>query len=247
MRSYIRVGVVGGLIVGLLFALYTGVVFVPHMEQAEIHEHHATNDPEPHAHSESQPIIGSIGGVELMTLLGAIAWVTTLGVLAAIGFYFAEPMLESHGRHTRGVFVGLAGFVALRVVPWTVYHPVSPAADFALPEAVYIPWYWALVTVTGLTFFSMPFIYRHLDQAYTTQTAKPGLIAVALIPVVAVVVAPTNAIESVGAPVSLHYRYIATVVGGQLAVWIGLGLFVGHFAGVDLSAEQSVDTTRSHG
>jgi predicted cobalt transporter CbtA len=247
MRSYIRVGVVAGVVVGLLFAVYASLIFLPLMEQAEVYEHHATNSVESHAHSGSQPLIGAIAGVEMMTIVGNLAWVVTLGVLTAVGFYFAEPMLESFGRHTRGLLVGLAGFVAVRVVPWTVYRPVSPAAELALSRPVYIPWYWATVGITGLTFLSVPFVYRYLRQTYERRTARLGVAALGLIPMAAVIITPTNTVISAGAPLEFHYQYIAAVVGGQLAVWVSLGLLIGHFAGIKISKEQSANPTRSPG
>lgn len=247
MRSYIRTGVVAGLVIGLLFALYTSVMFLPLMEQAEVYEHHTANEFESHAHPAAQSTFGPIAGIEITTLIGNIAWVVTLGVLTAIGFYFAEPMLESLERHWRGLLVGLAGFVATRVVTWPVYYPVSPAADVALPKSVYIPWYWTIVGVTALTFLSMPFVYRYLCQTYEKRTAQLGLGAVGLIPVVAVILAPANSVTSAGAPIAFHYRYIVTVVGGQLAVWLGLGLFIGHFAGVDLATKRPGETSQSYG
>jgi predicted cobalt transporter CbtA len=245
MRSYIRVGVIAGLVVGLLFAVYVELAFLPIMEQAEVYEHHATNNFESHAHSGSQPSIGVIAGIEIMTIVGNLAWVVTLSVLTAVAFYFVEPMVESLGRHTRGLLVGLAGFVALRIVPWTVYHPVSPAAKTSLAKSVYIPWYWATVGITGLTFLSVPFVYRYLHQTYERRTARLGVGALGLVPIATVIIAPTNTVTSAGAPLGLHHQYIAAVVGGQLAVWVSLGLFIGHFAGVDIPREQSTNPIRS--
>lgn len=247
MMSYIRMGAVAGILIGILFMIFTSVIFIPIMEQAEVYDHHTGKEIESHTHPASHSISNSIVNIDIITLLGNFAWVVTLGILTSIGFYFSEPMLQSLERHWRGLLVGLTGFVATRVVTWPVYFPVSPATDLALPESIYIPWYWAITGVTVCTFFSTPFLYRHLTQKYKKQTAKFGTAAVGLIPVAVVILAPANSVTSVSAPIQFHYRFMMTVVGGQLAVWLGLGLFIGHFAGIELSSENQCETAQNYG
>lgn len=240
MRSYVRVGVVAGLSVGALFALYAVALVLPLVERAEAHE---ASD----AHETAAGAVGAVTSVDPATLAGLLAWTVTLGVVVAVAFYLVEPLLDRFGRTTRGLLVGLAGFVALRVVPWPVYRPVSPAADLALPTGVYLPWYWGLVAVAGLTFLSAPFVYRRLRQTGGRRRARLGLVALTALPLVAVAVAPTNPVESFGLGAAFGRRYLLTVVAGQFGLLTGLGLVVGRFAGVRLPDEAAAEASGSVG
>lgn len=237
MRSYVRAGVVAGLSVGALYALYAAALVVPLVERAAAHE---AGGGHPHD-------AGVVAGIDPATLVGVLAWTVTLGVVVAVAFYFLEPLLDGVERTSRGLLVGLAAFAALRVVPWRVYRPVSPAADLALPAEVYLPWYWGLVAASGAALLSAPFLHRRLRGSGGRRRARLGLVALAALPLAAAAVAPANPVESFGLGAAFGRRYLLTVVVGQFGLLAGLGLVVGRFAGVRLPEESVADPAESVG
>lgn len=203
--SYLRRGAIAGLVGGLAYGLFSGVVGNRLIAAAEAYEHHggAAAVPEP------VTLVGSA--------IGGAIWGLLLGIAVfGVGYYVLEPAIPGRGA-TKNFLLGAAGFLTVSGAPWLVVPPQPPGVEQALPTRMRIALYVGMMVAAALACGLAGYVYGRLRAEGRARAVIGAAAALALLPV-PVWLAPANP-TSGPVPADLAAAFRASVVAGQIGLW----------------------------
>jgi len=178
-----------------------------HGHAAGEHAHEAGE----HAHAVSEATTAAV------SVGSGVLWGILLGGVFALAFYFLEPALPGRGRVKTYVLAG-AGFLTVSVAPWLLLPPTVPGAEQAFDPTLRIGLYAGMMVVGGPVATASIYGYGR-----TSARSRPLGIAVAAVPIVALVavtaIAAPTIIEPGTAPIDLVTAFRGLTALSQAALW----------------------------
>jgi hypothetical protein len=235
-------GMLAGLIAGLLTFTFAKIVGEPQVDQAISFEQKADaargEAPEPEIVSRSTQ-----AGWGLLT--GVITFATAIGGLFSLTFAYAHGRVGTLGARPLSVWLALAGFITLVVVP-NIKYPANPPS-VGDPETIGIRTglFFAMIAVSIATMiFSLQtrkFLLHKLGHWNASILA--GVIFVAIIAAVQLALPPINEVP-IAFPAVLLWKFRLAAIGMQFIMWTVIGLLFGAYA-ERVQARASVQSERS--
>jgi len=218
-------GMFAGLVAGLFtfgFARISGERLVD--RAIAIEEHHAAmhgDAPEPELVSRDTQ-----SGLGLLT--GVVVYGTALGGLFSLVFAYAHGRAGRLGARALSVWLALAAFVTLTVVP-NVKYPANPPS-IGDPESIGFRtgmFFLMIVLSLAVAVFSLNMRRSLLARlgAWNASIAA-ALLYVVLIGVLQVALPTVNEVPA-DFPAALLWSFRLTAIGMQLMLWAGIGLLFG--------------------
>lgn len=230
LTTYLKHGVLTGVIAGLVFGLLIAVVANPlvgfadefgHGDDHTVGQHHehATGEHHEESGGEQHESIVSMTVTNGVSIISGVLWGVLLGGVAfGIVYYFLEPAIPGTGG-TKSYFLAAAGFITVSGAPWLVLPPQPPGVEQALPAETRLVLYAGMMVAGALVCLLAGSVYGRLRDRHGRKTAA----AVAILPfgllAIPVALSPVNAVES-SLPSELATGLVGMSVFGQALLWL---------------------------
>jgi hypothetical protein len=218
-------GMFAGLVAGLLTFGFARISGEPLVDRAiAIEEHHAAmhgDAPEPELVSRDTQ-----SGLGLLT--GVVVYGTALGGLFSLVFAYAHGRAGRLGARALSVWLALAAFVTLTVVP-NIKYPANPPS-IGDPESIgFRTGLFFLMIVLSLAVAVFSLNMRRCLLARLGAWNASIVAALLYVVLIAVLQVALPSISEVPAdfPAALLWSFRLTAIGMQLMLWAGIGLLFG--------------------
>jgi predicted cobalt transporter CbtA len=226
-----------GLIAAILTIAFAEVVGEPQVdraiafESAEAQQHGEAEEPE----LVSRDVQKTLG---LATAVGLLA--VAYGGLYAVAFALIYGRVEGLGTRTTALFVALATFCAIYLIPFLKYPANPPAVGNPDTIGRRTALYFAMMLISIAAVSGSVLLARRLSERTSRWTAwLLSLGALAVVVVVAYLLMPSINEVPEEFPAVVLWRFRIASLGAQLVCWAGIGLIFGALSERALHASTS--------
>lgn len=212
IKKYCTHGIVAGTASGAAFGVF--VLFVVSPQIAAIESAHASGF---HSTAES-----TLAFSTLFTIGGSTVWRLILGLIFSLLYYIFENLLPGSHRSNPFLLAG-AGFVTVSGVPWLLLPPsVEPVVE-GLSQSTRTLLYFGGIGAGAVTASTSLYLSSRVTNRGTIETIGISATPFAVTLITGFVIRMTILQPTVS---SYNWGYAATVVLGQLLLWLSLaGIF----------------------